>query len=233
VFGLILFMVAMISPLSALAKGYLFSAHMTQHLLLLLIVPALLSLSLPRQVANGSKPGQPTGWSKPGMKWPAISWAAGVGAMWFWHIPTLCNAAAGSAWMRALQTVSLLTMGMMFWSPMIGPRKSWLLAPLAGVGYLFTACMACTLLGVLITFSPVPVCAAYHHPIDRLGILPLIRQDWGLTPSVDQQLGGLLMWVPACLIYISGVIGQLVRWYGSGETEEVPPFASPAKTHHA
>jgi putative membrane protein len=226
VLGLILFAVAMISPISALAKGYLFSAHMTQHLLLLLIVPALLLLSLPREVANGSKP-------KLGLKWPAVSWAAGVGAMWFWHIPALCNAAAGSMWIRALQTVSLLTMGMIFWWPVIGPRRSRLLAPLAGVGYLFTACMACTLLGVLITFSPVPVCAAYHHPIDRLGILPLIRQGWGLTPSVDQQVGGLLMWVPACLIYVSGVIGQLARWYGSGEMEEVSTFAATAKTDHA
>jgi putative membrane protein len=228
VLGLILFAVAMISPISTLAKGYLFSAHMMQHLLLLLIVPALLLLSLPREVVNNSKPEKASGGTKLMMKGAVMSWVAGVGAMWFWHMPALCNAAAGSMWIRALQTISLLAMGTMFWWPVLGPRGSRSLPPLAGVGYLFTACMACTLLGIFITFSPVAVCAAYHHPTDRLGILPLIRQGWGLTPSVDQQLGGLLMWVPACLIYLSGIIGQLARWYRSSEAE-VSTFAATAK----
>jgi putative membrane protein len=230
--ALILFAMAMISPLGTLANGYLFSAHMTQHLLLLLIIPALLVLSIPREAANNSKPEATSSGTKLTMKGAVVSWMAGVGAMWLWHMPALCNAATGSRWIRALQTVSLLAMGVMFWWPVIGPRRSQLLSPLAGVGYLFTACMACTLLGVFITFSPVAVCAAYHHPIDRLGILPLIRQGWGLTPSVDQQLGGLLMWVPACLIYLSGVIGQLARWYGQGEVEEVSTFAATAKANN-
>jgi putative membrane protein len=57
--------------------------------------------------------------------------------------------------------------------------------------------------------------------MDRLGILPLIRDQWGLTPAKDQQLGGLLMWVPACLIYFCGIIGLLGRWYGEAGEEVV------------
>jgi putative membrane protein len=110
-------------------------------------------------------------------------------------------------------------MGFAFWWPIIGPWTRQRLSPLAGVVYLFSACLGCTVLGIIITFSPVEVCSIYLHPLDRLGILPLIQDDWGLTPAKDQQLGGLLMWVPACLIYFCGIIGLLARWYGEAGDE--------------
>jgi len=230
--GLALFAAAMLSPIGTLARGYLFSAHMIQHLLLLLVVPALVLLGLPKRAANHPDTKEPIG--NPGLTpgRAAWCWIAGVGGMWFWHVPALCNAAAVNPWVQRLQTVSLLAMGILFWRPVLDSRQSRQLGPLAGVGYLFTACMACTLLGILITFWPVEVCAVYHHPADPLGILPLIRQNWGLTPSADQQLGGLMMWVPACLIYLSGVLGQLARWYGgSDEAETISTFAAVAKAH--
>jgi cytochrome c oxidase assembly factor CtaG len=94
------------------------------------------------------------------------------------------------------------------------------MSPLAGVAYLFSACVGCTLLGVLITLSPIEVCPAFLHPADGLGVLPLIRQGWGLSAAEDQQIGGLLMWVPACAVYTSGILGMLARWYGRAEQEE-------------
>ncbi|MDB6066379.1 MAG: hypothetical protein JWR26_2587 [Pedosphaera sp.] len=224
--GLMLFMVAMISPVGTLASGYLFSAHMLQHLLLLLVVPALLLAGLPAQAAKNSKCDKLTNEYKLPVMETTSAWVAGVGAMWFWHIPAFCNAAAASGGIQGLQTISLLVMGAIFWWPVIGPREAQRLTPLSGVAYLSSACMACTLLGIFITFSPVEVCSIYHHPVDRLGILPLIRQGWGLTPVVDQQVGGLLMWVPACLIYLIGIIGQLVRWYGNSQAEGVPTLTT-------
>ena len=74
------FVLTLVSPLNALARGYLFSAHMLQHILLLLIVPAYFVLSLPRSLS---------------LRWPrffahpVVGWIAGVGAMWVWHWPTL------------------------------------------------------------------------------------------------------------------------------------------------
>jgi putative membrane protein len=147
------------------------------------------------------------------LRQPAATWLMGVGGMWLWHAPTLCNAAVSSIWIHHLQTASLLAMGCAFWWPIVGPAATQRLAPLAGMIYLFTACLGCTILGIIITFSPVEVCSIYLHPMDRLGILPLIQNQWGLTPAKDQQLGGLLMWVPACLIYFFGILGLLARWY--------------------
>jgi putative membrane protein len=218
----VVFAVAMFSPVGVLARGYLFSAHMAQHLMLLLIIPALLCLSLPNRLPQHSVQNEKGSETNMPVRSLVISWLAGVGAMWLWHIPALCNGAATNDWIRHLQTISLLAMGGMFWWPVLRPSTSKRIAPLGGVAYLFTACMACTLLGIYITFSPVAVCSAYHHPVDRLGILPLLRQQWGLTPSMDQQLGGLLMWVPSCLIYLIGIIGQLARWYGDIEPVESP-----------
>jgi cytochrome c oxidase assembly factor CtaG len=69
-------------------------------------------------------------------------------------------------------------------------------------------------LGIIITLSPVTVCSAYTMPsMDRLGMLQTIRDDWGLTAERDQQVGGLLMWVPMCLVYLSAILAQMARWF--------------------
>jgi putative membrane protein len=197
----------LISPLNALADGYLFSAHMAQHILLLLVVPALLLRSLPSEFAL---------W-KPLRKLvhPLFSWLCGIGAMWLWHAPALCNASASSRPVYAVQTVSLLVMGCAFWWQVAAPGESQRLQPLTAVLYLFSACIACSVLGMIVTLSPVSVCTVYTHPVDRLGLLSTIRNGWGITPERDQQIGGLLMWVPMCLIYLSAIFAQLARWYGT------------------
>lgn len=213
----VIWILTLCSPVGTLADEYLFSAHMLQHLVLLLIVPALLLLALP-EVKDPKERAWPKA-DRAGTARNGLGWLAGVGAMWVWHAPTLCNAATTDPWVRRLQLVSLLVLGTMFWWPILGPRPAHRLPPLTGIVYLFTACLACTLLGIYITFTPVSVCSVYVHPPDRLGILPLIRQGWGLTPWMDQQIGGLMMWVPACLIYLGGIIGLLARWYRGEELE--------------
>lgn len=213
VLGMVVFFLALCSPIEALANGYLFSAHMLQHLLLLLVVPLLVLLGLPGRPVPGGWANGRWRWLNEILKWPPATWLMGVGGMWLWHAPTLCNAAVANVWVHRLQYVSLLAMGVAFWWPILGPRTRQRLAPLAGMIYLFTACLGCTVLGIIITFSPVEVCSIYLHPVDRLGILPLLQNQWGLTPAKDQQLGGLLMWVPACLVYFFGILGLLARWY--------------------
>jgi putative membrane protein len=209
--ALVVFLFALISPLSALADGYLFSAHMVQHILLVLIVPALLLLSLPRSFSLLR--------SLSVFTHPLIGWLAGVGAMWLWHAPTLCNAATTSRIVSAIQTTSLLLMGSVFWWQVLAPRDAERLSPAAGIVYLFTACTACSLLGIILTFAPVSICSVYQQPVDRLGMLGTIRGNWGLTSDRDQQIGGLLMWVPMCLIYLAAILAQLARWHSA---EPVP-----------
>jgi cytochrome c oxidase assembly factor CtaG len=205
--ALLLFLFTLTSPVNALAAGgYLFSAHMLQHILLLLIVPALLLMSLPRSVSFG-----PRRWF---ISNPAVGWICGVGAMWLWHARPLCNAAVSSRLVSAAQISSLLLLGAIFWRQILAPREDERLSPPGAVLYLFSACVACSILGILITFSPVRVCPIYAQPAaDQLGLLSLIQSNWGITPEKDQEIGGLLMWVPMCLIYLAAIIAQLVRWF--------------------
>ncbi len=198
---------ALASPVATLAQGVLFSAHMLEHLLLVLVVPPLVLLGLPRlrrgEASAGNRP-------------PLLAWALGVGAMWLWHAPALCNAASASAVVHRLQEVSLLAMGIAFWWPVLAHRMH----PLGTVLYLFTACVACTVLGILVTFAPVEVCSAYLQPKDSLGVLPLLRDEWGMTAAKDQEMGGLLMWVPACLVYLVAILGSVARMYRDDAAEE-------------
>jgi len=144
--------------------------------------------------------------------------------MWFWHIPAMCSASLNSRGVFAVQTVSLIVAGLLFWRPIFSSNHAARLSPPNAVIYLFTACVGCTLLGIYLTFSPVSACPIYHHPADTLGLLATIRGRWGLSFAADQQLGGLLMWVPACMIYLSVIMAMLARWYR--------PACSQARSQH-
>jgi cytochrome c oxidase assembly factor CtaG len=286
------FFIALASPIAALADGYLFSAHMLQHLLLQLVVPPLVLLSLPeggrpkaeiRRPKEGRNPkselpdgaaanalgaaaagadsastapaasGSSESPSEFGLRnsaffrpsdfglrvsalfllpirailsRPLLTWFLGLGAMWIWHVPTLCSASATSTPVHVVQCVSLLLLGTAFWWPIIGPWRSQWLSPLLGVLYLFSACVGCTILGIILTFAPLGVCPVFMHPADHLGILPLLRDGWGLDPARDQQLGGLLMWVPPCFVYLCGIFGMLARWYSGPDPELAIPVST-------
>lgn len=212
--------IAFMSPVAALARGTLFSAHMCQHMLLASAAPPLALLAIPRSMSsNADRRGSPA------VGPCAACWAAGVGAMWLWHVPRLCNAAATNDAVWALQSVSLPLLGASFWWPILAPRLDQRLPEPAAIAYLFTACAACTVLGISITFSPVQVCSAYAHPADLSGALSLLRGRWGLTPLVDQQLGGLLMWIPGCIVYAGAILALVTRFF-TAPSAEAPEMIS-------
>jgi cytochrome c oxidase assembly factor CtaG len=201
--------IALLSPLQAMAEGVLFSAHMTQHILLLLIAPALLLASLPRQI-EGRFP-----FSNAAV---AIGWIGGVGSMWFWHAPNVCTAAVTVGWVRAMQTISLVGLGTAFWWPIFGPPDSHRLSPAAGIAYLASACLACTALGIVLTLTPIQVCPIFREPAP-LGLLGRRIRSF-ITAEQDQQIGGLLMWVPMCLVYLAAIMLELSRWWRGPRTEQ-------------
>jgi cytochrome c oxidase assembly factor CtaG len=200
---------ALASPLAALASRYSFSAHMMQHLLLLLIVPLFAMLAWPSSgepatadVSRASDRGA-----------IPLGWLAGVGAMWFWHISALCTAAMQHSSIFAIQSASLVAAGAAFWWPIFRPQLQRRLPPYTAAVYLFSGCVGCSLLGIYITFSPVNVCPLYAAGGGSPELMHLVREQWGLTHRVDQQVGGLLMWVPACMVYLSAILAQFSSWY--------------------
>jgi Predicted membrane protein len=226
--GVFLLLLALLSPLDTLGHDYLFSAHMLQHILLLLIVPLSLLLGIPSWLAKKALVRSHISRVERVLGHPLLAWLLGIGAMWIWHIPALYNATMENEGLHVMQQLSLPIIGIIFWWPVIAPLEELRLAPLISILYTFFACIGCTTLGIIITFASIGLYPHYLHPNDTLGILSLIRNGWGISPEVDQQFGGLLMWVPGCLIYISIIMLTLARWYSSPEEGIIS--TSPAST---
>lgn len=213
--GDLLILLSLISPLDTLARDYLFAVHMAQHIVLLLGAPALLLIGLPGEALQHLLRRPALARAERFLRRPAVAWPVGIGAMAFWHVPAVFNAAAASGMAaHAAEHVSLLAAGMVYWWPILSPLAASRLNPVPqAAAYLITSCLACTAMGVLLTFAPRLLYPAYVNPADPYGILPLIRRGWGISPALDQQIGGLLMWVPGCLIYLSAIMAMFGRWY--------------------
>jgi cytochrome c oxidase assembly factor CtaG len=210
---------------------------MTGHILLLLIAAPLLVLGLPQQPGVNKRTAWMKGVSTVLGRRPWLGWVLGAGVMWFWHVPAiydatvaheystalgdiasipLCRGVGESAGMLAnlvhvLHPISLLLAGVCFVWPLSGPFREDRVHPMLGMIYLASSCASCSLLGLLITFAPVGVYQTYAG-VDYYGLLSRIQQDWGFDRATDQQTAGLLMWVPGCLIYLTGALYLFNNW---------------------
>jgi putative membrane protein len=216
--GVILMLLVTVSPLAFLGKSYLFSAHMIEHIVLLLIVPPFL---LAGTSANLLEKLRHSGFRKIGevLFSAPVTWLLGIGAMYFWHIPAVFDAMKKSSSLHIIHILSLLILGIIFIWPVYSPISWKRLSPLQSALYLFIACVGCTVLGILITFAPSDL---YTHYLtgQNTEIWAMIRQNWGINPATDQEAGGLIMWVPACIIYITNVMLILARYYSQPYEDE-------------
>lgn len=216
--GIFLFLLSTISPLSFLAKYYLFSAHMLKHIIILLIVPPMLVSSTNADFLN--KIFQKRRYRKIGafLFYPLTAWVIGVGSMWVWHIPRLYLLMEKSPVLQFFQMLSLLLFGLIFIYPVYTPISFRKLHPLKCSLYLFTACVGCTVLGILITFAPAGIYTGYTIG-NNSALINLITVKWGINSYTDQQMGGLIMWVPACFVYLTNVILSINKWYKHAEED--------------
>jgi cytochrome c oxidase assembly factor CtaG len=215
--GMALLLLAVTSPLDALAEEYLLSAHMVQHLLLSQIIPPLLLLGLPAALMMRALKHPGIAAVERQMRRPLVAWTAGILVLWLWHVPALFDVAAANHTAGHLHHLTVLIAGLLFWWPILAPVQQSRIGAFPSVVYLVTACLASTVLGMTLTFAPEAIYTAYRQPIDTHGILTGLRAE-GLTPRTDQQIAGLIMWMPCCLLYLAAIGGVLVRWYGAVET---------------
>lgn len=227
--GVAVLLIALVSPIHTLSDTYLFSAHMLQHLLLLLIVPPLLLLGLPGDLVQRGLRYKPITFSARILTLPIVAWLIGIGAMWLWHLPALYEATLSQQWIHIFEHLCFLAAAVIFWWPIFVQSDELRLAPLPAMLYLFTGMLAGGVLGMILTFAAPGWYPSYLNPRDPFRILPIIRDAWGLTPAVDQQVGGLLMWVPGSLVYLAAIIAMLTRWYGAPEELHEIPSKSMAR----
>lgn len=208
---------ALDSPLHPLGEQ-LFSAHMLQHEILILVSAPLIAAShpgatclwafLPRQRGTiGSVVHRID--STPAIQFiaaPLTAWIVEAVVLWGWHIPALYQATLTSDAVHAAQHLSFFFSALLFWSALYGVGRPAMHYGTATL-YVFATAVHCSALGALLTFSTVIWYPAYLKT----------TSTWGLTPLQDQQLGGLLMWVPSGVVFI--VIGLVLfaRWLEESE----------------
>jgi cytochrome c oxidase assembly factor CtaG len=217
--------VSLISPLDGLGDTYLFSAHMVQHLLLLLISPPLMIVGLPEAATRRILERPVIGRIERKLSQPALALLAVVGVVWIWHFPPFYNFALANESVHAFQHLTFLASATIFWWPVFTPLEEKRMPAPTVLLYIFLASLADAILGIVLTFVPAGLYPAYLNPEDPWHILAILRNTWGITPQVDQQLGGLVMWVPGSLIYLTILLGCLLRWYNSPETENLAPVS--------
>lgn len=208
---------ALTSPLHTLGEQ-IFSAHMLQHEILILVSAPLISASHPaatclwafapahRQQVGAWLHNIETKSPVRLLTRPLSAWLLEAGALWIWHIPVLYQATLTSDLVHAAQHLSFLITAIIFWTALYGVGRS---AMTYGTGtlYVFGTAVHCSALGALLTFSSVLWYPAYATTTQR----------WGLTPLQDQQLGGVIMWVPSAVVFLVVGLALFARWLAESD----------------
>lgn len=222
VLGILVLVLSLESALDPLGDDYLFSAHMAQHLLLILIVPPFLLLGIPEQSARQWLRVPLIARAERVLGRPVVAWPAAIIVMTLWHVPLFYNFALAHEQVHIFQHVSFLVTATMFWWPVLQPIPERRMNTGAAVLYLFAAAVENSVLGIILTFMRPGHYPAYLHPDDEYGALHLIRYVWGISPASDQRLGGLLMWIPGCSVYFIAILALLAFWYAQPEPDVMP-----------
>ncbi|GAC1541793.1 MAG: hypothetical protein NVS2B7_14630 [Herpetosiphon sp.] len=203
----------LIGPLDVLGDTYLFSAHMAQHLLLILVVPLFLLLGVSPMNVDRLLRWSPAGRIEVILSYPVLAWTVPSATMWVWHLPVLYEATLRDTPTHIVEHISFLVTATIFWWPVLCHRSKLWQSPLLALGYLMAAAVSSSLLGMLLAFAAPGLYPSYLHPRDPLNILRMLQVGWGLTPDADQQLAGMLMWVVGSLVYLVAMMVVIVQWF--------------------
>lgn len=206
--GLIALALALVWPLDALGAWSL-AAHMGQHMLLLALAPPLLLIGRPWAVIAQALPRRwsrsvhRTGAGTTRLLLPALVGASIMHAavMLLWHLPAATQWALRVEWVHWAMHGSFLFAGLWFWAALLRCLREPAVGVGAGVMALLAVMIQMGLIGGLLVFARRVLYPVYE----------LRAPAMGLDPLADQQLAGLLMWVPACLPYLVGALWLLAR----------------------
>jgi cytochrome c oxidase assembly factor CtaG len=205
--GMLVLATATLSPLHALGARS-FTAHMVEHELIMLGAAPLMVWSRPLGVMIWAFPPA----ARQGLAaaprngvvsalWriftdPLLATVLQAAALWIWHLPSLFDMALRSEGWHAAQHLAFFVSALFFWSAMLSPRRS----PWTAAALLFATSMITGALGAFMALSESP----WYSPYAALGLAA-----FGLTPSQDQELAGVLMWVPGGLFHAIVAIALL------------------------
>lgn len=199
---------ALVSPIAAWSEARM-SVHMTQHTLLMLVAVPLMTFGRPLYVWMWTlgddrreraahvfrAPAFLRGWRA--VTAPVSAFVLQAFALWIWHVPSLYDAAVHHEFVHALQHLSFVLAAALFWWAMVHGRYGRSGYGL-GVLYVFLTGVHSSLLGALLTVSNDAWYASYPD-------------------ATDQQLAGLIMWIPASVVFIVLGLALCAAWLGESE----------------
>lgn len=214
---------AVVSPLHEAGERS-FTMHMIEHELIMLVAALLLVLArplpvmlwaLPQRARSGLGGLAQQGWFS--AVWRFVSGAVVATtlqaiALWAWHMPALFNRALGHPGWHVAQHLSFLVTALLFWWAMAHGRARHSYGVSAAC--LFVTSLVGGMLGALMSFSSSP----WYESYIAMGMTPI-----GLTPAEDQQLAGLIMWIPGGLVHMGAALYFLYKWLKASEALHAAP----------
>jgi putative membrane protein len=227
--GWLVMAVALIGPIDGVSDA-LFSVHMVQHELLMLVAAPLVAIGAPALGYLWALPRGARRWVGNRLtgrgalralyRWmtmPATAWLLHAVAIWIWHVPALFDLAVRNEPVHAAQHLSVFGTALLFWWGLLRGRYGHL-GYGAAVVYVFTTAMYTGALGALLTIASRPLYSAYAGS----------TAAWGLTALEDQQIGGLIMWVPAGILYTGVGLWLFGSWLRDSERRADLIFRHPS-----
>lgn len=215
--GWLTIVVAQASPLAWLSEQ-LFAAHMTQHELLMLVAAPLLVLGRPlvvmiwafsargrARVASVAR-GRTVSRAWRLLTVPLLVWVLHAAALWLWHLPAWYQAALDNPDLHLLQHACFLGTAALFWWTLVHGRYGRMGYGVA-VLFVFTTMLHSGLLGALFTFASTSIYPAYAST----------APPWRLSALEDQQLAGLIMWIPFGVVFMIVALALFGAWLGESD----------------
>ncbi len=216
--GLVLLVLALLSPLEAWDDA-LFSGHMAQHLILMMLAPPLLILGRPVVVALWALPRSrrhavgawwlQSRWLRPAfdlISTPLVAWLLASAALWFWHLPRPYALAFHEPLAHVAEHLSFFGTAILFWRVVIDGPRSGRISVGATMLFVMGFAMENAMLAAILIFAPVVLYGVHA-----------MAPPWSpLTPLEDQQLAGVLMWAVMGLVDLTALCLLFVAWLGSG-----------------
>jgi putative membrane protein len=216
--GMLSLVIALESPIDTIAED-LFSVHMVQHLLLMLVAAPLFVWSRPLvaflwAMERGTRKALGRLWAGRGvgrvfafLTSPISVWISFCGLFAFWHLPGPYAWALTHEFVHVLEHLCFFMSAFAFWSIVIEPSGRRRLDCGATLLFVATAAVLSSLPGALMILTSRPFYAVHAAGAAR----------WGLTPIEDQQLAGLIMWIPAGFVYIAAILVLFGLWMRAAE----------------
>ncbi len=211
--GLLLTLIALESPIDRGGDLYLFSLHMVQHMLLMMVAPPLLLLGIAgaHPLARGRHATLRRLWWAVTRPWPSVVIFNAV--LLLWHIPSLYDTTLTTEPVHIMEHLSFIGVGLIVWWPVVDPirdERTVTVGSLTKIAALGVAGIPPTVLGIVFALAPAPLYSFYAQA-PRL---------WGLSPLTDQQYGGVIMLGVGNIVYFLAIIIVFMRLFSDPARDE-------------